>query len=58
MLEEYLKHFDVPIVAYLRSTQNYINVAAAGMTIFDPPLARNRRDIEQWEGLIAWLQAR
>lgn len=55
MLEEYLKHFDVPIVAYLRNTQNYVNVAAAGMTIFDSPRARHRRDIEQWENLLHWL---
>ena len=56
MLEEYLKHFDIPIVAYIRSTQNYVNVAAAGLTIFDPPRARNKRDIEQWQGLISWLE--
>ena len=55
MLEEYLRHFDIPIVAYLRSTQNYVNVAAAGLTIFDPPRARFRRDIEQWERMLAWL---
>jgi len=55
MLEEYLKHFDIPIVAYLRATQNYINVAAAGLTIFDPPRARHKRDIEQWEGMLDWL---
>ncbi|MDR2365385.1 MAG: ParA family protein [Zoogloeaceae bacterium] len=56
MLEEFLRHFDIPIVAYLRNTQNYVNVAAAGQTIFDPPRARNKRDIEQWQGLIAWLE--
>jgi chromosome partitioning protein len=55
MLEEYLRHFDIPIVAYIRSTQNYVNVAAAGMSIFDPPRARYRRDHEQWEGLLKWL---
>lgn len=56
MLEEFLKHFDIPIVAYLRNTQNYVNVAAAGATVFDPPRARHRRDVEQWRPLIQWLQ--
>ncbi|MCL2876797.1 MAG: ParA family protein [Betaproteobacteria bacterium] len=56
MLEEFLKHFDIPIVAYLRNTQNYVNVAAAGATIFDPPRARHRRDAEQWVPLIEWLE--
>ena len=56
MLEEYLKHFDIPIVAYLRNTQNYVNVAAAGMTIFDPPRARHKRDVEQWQRMLEWLE--
>lgn len=58
MLEEFLKHFDIPIVAYLRNTQNYVNVAAAGMTIFDPPRSRHRRDVEQWSQLVKWLQTK
>jgi len=56
MLEEFLKHFDIPIVAYLRNTQNYVNVAAAGATVFDPPKARHRRDLEQWSSLTSWLE--
>ena len=46
MLEEFLKHFDIPIVAYLRNTQNYVNVAAAAATVFDPPRPRHKRDLE------------
>jgi len=56
MLEEFLKHFDIPIVAYLRNTQNYVNVAAAGQTVFDPPRAKHKRDVEQWSTLLEWLQ--
>lgn len=55
MLEEFLRHFDIPIVAYLRNTQNYVNVAAAGATIFDPPRAKHRRDVAQWSSLVEWL---
>ena len=57
MLNEFLKHFDIPIVAYLRNSQNYVNVAASGATVFDPPRGRNRRDIEQWESLISWIES-
>ena len=56
MLEEFLKHFDIPIVAYLRNTQNYVNVAAAGATIFDAPKAKHRRDMEQWSSLVSWVE--
>lgn len=56
MLEEFLKHFDIPIVAYLRNTQNYVNVAALGATVFDPPRAKHRRDVEQWSKLVEWVE--
>ncbi len=55
MLEEFLKHFDVPILSYIRNTQNYVNAAAGGLTIFDPPRSRNRRDVEQWNSVLQWL---
>ncbi|MDR2165938.1 MAG: ParA family protein [Zoogloeaceae bacterium] len=55
MLDEFLRHFHIPLLASLRSTQNYVNAAAAGLTIFDPPHARNRRDVEQWAGLLQWI---
>lgn len=55
MLEEFLRHFDLPLLTYLRGTQNYVNVAAGGLSLFDPPRARNRRDLEQWEPLLRWL---
>lgn len=57
MLEEFLRHFDIPIVSYLRNTQNYVNVAAAGATVFDPPRARHRRDLEQWDTLVKWVES-
>lgn len=56
MLEEFLQHFDIPIITYLRNTQNYVNVAAAGQTIFDGPRSRSRKDLEQWESLVEWIE--
>jgi chromosome partitioning protein len=56
MLEEFLKHFDIPILSYIRNTQNYVNAAARGLTVFDPPHSRHRRDVEQWEALLQWLK--
>ncbi len=56
MLEEFLRHFDLPIVGYLRNTQNYVNVAAAGSTVFDPPRAKHRKDVDQWASLIEWVE--
>ena len=58
MLQEFIKHFDIPIITYLRNTQNYVNVASGGMTLFDPPRAKHRRDVEQWAPLLEWLEAK
>ena len=58
MLQEFIKHFDIPIVSYLRNTQNYVNVASAGATLFDPPRAKHRRDVEQWAPILEWLEAK
>ena len=55
MLEEFLRHFDLPLLTYLRGTQNYVNVAATGASLFDPPRSRNRKDLEQWAPLLRWL---
>lgn len=56
MLEEFLTHFDVPILSYIRNTQNYVNVAASGSTIFDSPRSKHRRDTGQWNSLLQWLE--
>jgi len=56
MLEEFLKHFDIPILSFIRNTQNYVNAAARGLTVFDPPHSRHSRDVEQWKPLLQWLK--
>lgn len=56
MLEEFLKHFDIPILSYIRNTQNYVNAAAGGLSVFDPPRSKHRRDVDQWETLLQWLE--
>lgn len=56
MLNEFVLYFDIPVIGYLRHTQNYINAATAGTTIFDPPRARHRKDLEQWSPVIEWIE--
>lgn len=55
-LEKFFAGFDLPVLAYLRDTQVYVQATAAGMTIFDPPPSRAERDIEQWQAIIAWAE--
>jgi chromosome partitioning protein len=56
-LHAYLSTLPVPVVAWLRDTQNYVQMAAHGLTLFDVAPSRVERDLEQWAPLRAWLQA-
>lgn len=53
-LERFLADTGLPVVAHLRSAQNYVQAAAHGMTIFDFPPSRGAHDWRQWEPLLRW----
>ncbi len=55
-LERFFATFDLPVLAYLRDTQVYVQATAAGMTLFDLPPSRAERDIEQWQAIIDWAE--
>lgn len=54
-LEQFMARQDLPVLAYLRNTQNYVNAAFEGKSLFDLPHHVAERDIEQWAGLTGWL---
>ena len=54
-LEHFLSTLDLPVLAYLRETQVYVNAAFEGKSIFDLPSHLAARDIEQWAFLQDWL---
>jgi len=54
-LHQYLATLPVPVVAWLRDTQNYVHLAARGLTLWDVAPSRVERDLEQWAPLAAWL---
>lgn len=57
-LERFLESFELPVLAYLRDTQNYVQATAQGMTLFDLPRSRVERDLEQWQSIIDWVESR
>jgi chromosome partitioning protein len=56
-LQRYVQTLPMPVVAWLRETQNYVQLAAHGLTLFDVAPGRVERDLEQWAPLVAWLRA-
>ncbi len=55
-LEQFLKGLDLPILAYLRETQAYVNAGFEGKTLFDLPPSQAQRELEQWAYLLNWLE--
>ena len=54
-LHQYLATLPVPVLAWLRDTQNYVQLAAHGLTLWDVAPSRVDRDLEQWAPLQRWL---
>ena len=54
-LHDFVDNLGLPVLGYLRHTQNYIHLAARGLTIFDVAPGRVERDLDQWEDICRWL---
>ena len=54
-LQHYLGTLPLPVVAWLRDTQNYVHLAARGLTLWDVAPSRVERDLEQWTPMAAWV---
>ncbi|MGE5490277.1 MAG: AAA family ATPase [Actinomycetota bacterium] len=56
-LERFLEGQGLPVAAYLRDTQTYVQAAAHGLTVFDLSPSRAGQDQAQWQPLIDWVNA-
>ena len=57
-LHAFIDSTGLPVLSYLRDTQNYVHLAAHGLTLFDvPPSQRFEKDLEQWKPICDWLDA-
>lgn len=56
-LHRFVDGLGLPVLGYLRDTQNYVQLAAHGLTLWDVAPSRAARDIEQWQPLLEWLDA-
>lgn len=43
------------LLTCLRSTQNYVQLAAHGLTLFDVAPGRVEKDLAQWESIRSWI---
>jgi chromosome partitioning protein len=54
-LHEFVDSLQLPVLGYVRDTQNYIHLSARGLSLFDVSKGRVQRDLEQWQPICQWL---
>lgn len=57
-LMRFLQSLDIPLVATLRDTQNYVRSAEAGIGIYEMPRWQVLQDVDHWRQLMDWLGAK
>jgi chromosome partitioning protein len=54
-LQRFIEGLNLPVLSYLRNTQNYVQLAAHGLTLWDIAASRVQRDLDQWQPITAWM---
>jgi chromosome partitioning protein len=54
-LHRFVESLELPVLGYLRDTQNYVQLAAHGLTLWDVAKSRVEKDLEQWEPIVSWV---
>lgn len=54
-LHRFVDGLGLPVLGYIRDTQNYVQLAAQGLTLWDVTPSRVAKDLEQWQPITAWL---
>lgn len=55
-LHAFVDGLGLPVLGYLRDTQNYVHLAAHGLSLFDVAPSRVQKDLEQWQTICEWLE--
>jgi chromosome partitioning protein len=55
-LTQYVNGLGIPVLGFLRDTQNYVQLAANGATLWDVAPSRVEKDVEQWQELLQWVE--
>ena len=55
-LAQYLDDSGFPVIGNLRNAQIYAHTAEHGVSLFDMPLYKSKKDLEQWAPLLKWIK--
>jgi chromosome partitioning protein len=58
-LDSYLRKVrKAPFISVLRESQNYVRAAERGLGVFELPPYAVRKDLDQWDPIIRWLNSK
>jgi chromosome partitioning protein len=55
-LQRFVEGLELPVLGFLRDTQNYVQLAAHGLTLWDVAPSRVDKDVAQWQPLLGWVE--
>lgn len=55
-LRRFVEAVKFPVLGYLRDTQNYVQLAAYGLTLWDIAPSRVEKDLAQWVPILEWVR--
>ncbi len=55
-LAQYLEESGFPVIGNLRNAQIYSHTAEQGISLFDMPVYKAKKDLEQWAPLLKWIK--
>ena len=56
-LEKFLRALNIPVIARLRETQNYVKAAENGLGVHELKSSNTEKELEAWDQVINWLEA-
>jgi chromosome partitioning protein len=56
-LTRFLESLDIPLIATLRDSQNYVRSAEIGIGVCEMPRWQVQQELPQWQQILAWLSA-
>lgn len=54
-LQQFVERLGLSLLTCLRDTQNYVQLANQGLSLFDVPASRVEKDLAQWEAIERWI---
>lgn len=55
-LERFLSNLDIPVIAHVRDTQNYVRAAGQGIGVCELADRTAQKDVAPWASILNWVQ--